>query len=68
MKKILKGPSVFRAKCTVCDTEFQYQSEDLLRLNLGSLYVQCPNCGNSVKHEPSVKTKTIIPQTSTEYM
>lgn len=26
MKKILNGPTVWRAKCPVCDCEFEYDS------------------------------------------
>lgn len=62
MKKILKGPSVFIAKCQVCDTEFEYQYEDCVNVNLrdgsNSIYVSCPKCGNLILHNNSVKTTT----------
>lgn len=62
MKKILNGPTVWRAKCPCCDCEFEYdtsetfgvynKSEDYFRI------VQCPNCKTNIKHSDSAKTTT----------
>ena len=32
MKKILNGPTVWRAKCPVCDCEFEYDTSEAFRV------------------------------------
>lgn len=64
MKKILNGPTIWRAKCPVCDCEFEYDTSETFRLYDKSnrdIYkvVQCPNCKtNLLKHSDSVSTTT----------
>lgn len=63
MKKILNGPTVWRAKCPVCDCEFEYDTSEAFRvydkLNSGIFKViQCPNCKTCINHLDSVSTIT----------
>lgn len=63
MKKILNGPTVWRAKCPVCDCEFEYDVSETLRIhNAGNFsilrVVQCPACKANLKHADSVSTST----------
>ena len=54
MKKILKLGSTkkYRAKCAVCDTEFEYQVDDLLFIKtLNMICVECPNCNILIQHK-----------------
>ena len=32
MKKILNGPTVWRAKCPVCDCEFEYDVSETIKV------------------------------------
>lgn len=61
MKKILNGPTIWRAKCPVCDCEFEYDTSETFRVydksNSGIFkVVQCPNCKTNLKHSESVST------------
>lgn len=63
MKKILNGPTVWRAKCPVCDCEFEYDTSEAFRVydKLNSdmfKVIQCPNCKTHIKHSDSVSTTT----------
>ena len=63
MKKILNGPTIWRAKCPCCDTEFEYDiSETILIYDKtnSSVFrvVQCPTCKVNIKHSDSVSTTT----------
>ena len=63
MKKILNGPTVWRAKCPVCDCEFEYDTSEAFgvygKLNRGIFKViQCPNCKTYIDHLDSVSTIT----------
>lgn len=64
MKKILNGPTVWRAKCPVCDCEFEYDSSETLSIfNKSSDHsyfkvVICPNCKSYINHLESVSTAT----------
>ena len=64
MKKILNGPTVWRAKCPVCDCEFEYDSSETLSIfNKSSDHsyfkvVICPNCKSYINHLESVSTTT----------
>lgn len=63
MKKILNGPTVWRAKCPVCDCEFEYDTSEAFRVydksNSGIFKViQCPNCKSYINHLESVSTAT----------
>lgn len=63
MKKILNGPTVWRAKCPVCDCEFEYDSSETLSIfNKSSDHsyfkvVICPSC-KYINHLESVSTAT----------
>lgn len=63
MKKILNGPMVWRAKCPVCDCEFEYDISEAFRVydKLNSdifRVIQCPNCKTNIKHSDSVSITT----------
>lgn len=65
MKKILNGPTVWRAKCPVCDCEFEYDSSETLSIfNKNGDYpyfkvVICPSCKSYINHYlESVSTAT----------
>lgn len=63
MKKILNGPTVWRAKCPCCDCEFEYdtsETERIYNVNDASIFrvVHCPNCKISLRHSDSAKTTT----------
>lgn len=64
MKKILNGPTVWRAKCPVCDCEFEYDSSETLSIfNKSSDHsyfkvVICPSCKSYINHFRSVSTAT----------
>lgn len=32
MKKILNGPTIWRAKCPICDCEFEYDTSEAFRV------------------------------------
>ena len=54
MKKILKLGSTkkYRAKCPVCDTEFEYQRIDVAySSDLQGPVVECPDCGSLIHHQ-----------------
>lgn len=70
MKKILNGPTVWRAKCPVCDCEFEYDTSEAFRVydKLNSnifKVIQCPNCKTHIKHSDSTTTETIREDTMT---
>lgn len=63
MKKILNGPTVWRAKCLICDCEFEYDTSETTQIydkTNSSVFrvVQCPNCKTNLKHSDSVSTIT----------
>lgn len=63
MKKILRQGSTkkYRAKCFACDTEFEYQTSDLVFIKRVLMTcVECPNCGILIQHvgNPSSKLTT----------
>lgn len=63
MKKILNGPTVWRAKCPVCDCEFEYDTSEAFRVYDKSnsdifKVVICPNCKSYINHLESVSTTT----------
>ena len=63
MKKILNGPTVWRAKCPVCDCEFEYDTSEAFRVYDKSnsdifKVIQCPNCKSYINHLESVSTAT----------
>lgn len=64
MKKILNGPTVWRAKCPYCDCEFEYDTSETERVyNVSDLsifrVVHCPNCKISLKHSDSATTTNL---------
>lgn len=63
MKKILNGPTIWRAKCPYCDCEFEYDTSETIRIydkTNSSVFrvVQCPTCKVNIKHSDSVSTTT----------
>lgn len=63
MKKILNGPTVWRAKCPVCDCKFEYDTSEAFRVYDKSnsdifKVIQCPNCKSYINHLESVSTTT----------
>lgn len=63
MKKILNGPTVWRAKCPVCDCEFEYDTSEAFRVYDKSnsdifKVIQCPSCKSYINHLESVSTAT----------
>lgn len=54
MKKILKQVNTSKkwvAHCFTCDTEFEYESEDLhYNKYINHSTVSCPNCGSEILH------------------
>ena len=63
MKKILNGPTVWRAKCPVCDCEFEYDTSEAFRVYDKSnsdifKVIQCPNCKTYINHLDSVSAIT----------
>lgn len=70
MKKILNGPTVYRAKCPYCDCEFEYNFSDTdLNINYyGEIpwrRVVCPSCNQSLKHKDSLPTHTELKKEDT---
>ena len=70
MKKILNGPTVWRAKCLICDCEFEYDTSETTRIydkTNSSVFrvVQCPNCKTNLKHSDSVSTITGVKREDT---
>ena len=63
MKKILNGPTVWRAKCPCCDCEFEYDTSETERVynvadNSIFRVVHCPNCKISFKPSAPATTTT----------
>lgn len=62
MKKILNGPTVWRAKCPVCDCEFEYDVSETIKVYDTTLdvfrIISCPSCKTNIKHLESVSTAT----------
>lgn len=68
MKKILNGPTVWRAKCPVCDCEFEYDVSETIKVYDKTTYdkttlnvfriISCPGCKTHIKHSDSVSTTT----------
>lgn len=68
MKKILNGPTVWRAKCPVCDCEFEYDVSETIKVYAIKVYdkttldvfriISCPGCKTHIKHSDSVSTTT----------
>ena len=63
MKKILNGPTIWRAKCPICDCEFEYDTSEAFRVydkSNSSVFkvIQCPNCKTNIKHSDSESTTT----------
>ena len=54
MKKILRQGSTkkYRARCAVCDTEFEYQKSDVFyEKRVQMRVVECPGCGILIQHK-----------------
>lgn len=60
MKKILNGPTVWRAKCPVCDCEFEYDVSETIKVYDKTTLdvfriISCPGCKTNIKHSDSVR-------------
>ena len=63
MKKILNGPTVWRAKCPVCDCEFEYDVSETIKVYDKTTrdvfrIISCPSCKSYINHLESVSTAT----------
>lgn len=63
MKKILNGPTVWRAKCPVCDCEFEYDVSETIKVYDKATrdvfrIISCPSCKSYINHLESVSTAT----------
>lgn len=63
MKKILNGPTVWRAKCPVCDCEFEYDVSETIKVYDKTTLdvfriISCPSCKSYINHLESVSTVT----------
>lgn len=76
MKKILNGPTVWRAKCPVCDYEFEYDACEIRSEFLESptdyeiiRVVECPSCKFKSKfkisHKENPKSPTEVKKEDT---
>lgn len=75
MKKILNGPTVWRAKCPVCDCEFEYDVSETIKVYNKTTYdkttldvfriISCPGCKTNIKHSDSVSTTTEVKREDT---
>lgn len=69
MKKILNGPTVWRAKCPYCDCEFEYDTSETFGVyNKSGDYfriVQCPNCNRNLHHKENPKSPTEVKKEDT---
>ena len=52
MKKILNGPTIWRAKCPYCDCEFEYDYSEVDSHTFADCkLVKCPGCNRYLHHE-----------------
>lgn len=72
MKKILNGPTVWRAKCPVCDCEFEYDACEIRSEFLESptdyeiiRVVECPSCKFKINHKENPKSPTGVKKEDT---
>ena len=69
MKKILNGPTVWRAKCPVCDCEFEYDNSETFGVykKSGDYFriVQCPACKRVLCHKENPKSPTEVKKEDT---
>lgn len=71
MKKILNGPTVWRAKCPVCDCEFEYDVSETIKVYDKTTLdvfriISCPGCKTNIKHSDSVIKHSDSVSTTTE--
>lgn len=73
MKKILRGPTVFRVKCPRCDHEFSYTHSELTKIwspgpnfyRKVEYYIECQNCHGFIEHDENLKSDTSFEISST---
>lgn len=69
MKKILNGPTVYRAKCYRCDCEFEYDISEVHKKRESSIdifeIVDCPVCHSEINHRSSSKSTTSLKREET---
>lgn len=58
MKKILRGPVKYRAKCEYCGCEFEYQHEDKVVSGDRYVYVTCLICKSLILHDENNRSCT----------
>lgn len=59
MKKILNGPTVWRAKCPYCDCEFEYDYSEVDSHTFADCkLVKCPGCNKYLHHKDNDKSTT----------
>lgn len=52
MKKILNGPTIWRAKCPYCDCEFEYDYSEVDSHTFADCkLVKCPGCNRYLHHK-----------------
>lgn len=65
MKKILRQGNTkkYRAVCSCCDTEFEYQTSDLTFIKrISMVCVSCPSCGILIQHKGNPSTNLTTEQ------
>lgn len=61
MIKVIKPkPKTYMMECPHCDCEFKYELEDITYGYDLEMYVQCPECGKSIRHDYRKKTEVNI--------
>lgn len=66
MKKILNGPTIWRAKCLYCDCEFEYDYSEVDSYTFaGCKSVKCPGCNRYLRHEDNAKSTTEVKKEDT---
>lgn len=56
MKKILNGPTIYRAKCPYCDCEFEYDYSEVDSSTFADCkLVKCPGCNRYLHHKENPK-------------
>ena len=70
MKKILNGPTIWRAKCPVCDCEFEYDVSETIKVYDKTTLdvfriISCPGCKFKINHKENPKSPTEVKKEDT---
>lgn len=66
MKKILNGPTIWRAKCQYCDCEFEYDYSEVDSTTFADCkLVRCPGCNRYLHHKENPKSPTKVKKEDT---